>query len=765
MALQVGNVKLQYGSPSLQNIDKQEDKSKFQVQKEIGLKNLVKQEGFLYILKEDDIIRFGKRKGDHKCQNISEVQFIKLSLLHIKNIASLGMCQSLTICILSSNFLQNIEPLQSCRNLAALDLHANQIEKLPSKSLWESLSKLHTLYLHDNGISRFEDVKNLAQACRLTILTLYDTPLSLKNNYRHCVVNAIWSLRCLDNCVVSDEEIIEDANFLPQYKPMQPHFCFKSCYLKKNKDVMSFGSAMRSIDKDLSTINRIQARWCPVLILQKMIRGFLTRLRFQYIMDTRLWAAVSIQRFYRQCKGLPGPPPPSPDAIYQNLSTLKLDYETYLKMRRSLHRSLLSFKSELRQDPYPCEPGKSKRYHISIDLDRLEAMTINTIDSKMTSLHLQPRQRPQPARRDTKVSSDARRIAFDLGLNQVPGDVDETVRDRTRVGRYYTQYKFLGEVIPSDADEEDDLNCDDDEEGSVKFRLNIRTPPTLKHDMLEEMVLRTIEGADDIRQAVRRIDEQRKIDAEPEPIRKPVRINNEQRLFLKTHGSMGLACFRAVDQAYKDRAKADELTRKSSQVKMMREQRHVLKQKRETFKRRYRGEAVVQGQADRVVCLDRLSEQVDDQVIEREKVAQKRLIGIKQARKAKENYRFAVEFRCQNASIGKALRNHDSRLLREELKERVFDKVNTARELTLKQRSVIQNYIEHSRLVKQTELVNSRTRLDEILARQAERRETQVNEFVNSKKLNHKKRLMTPTLIAIKEAQPLAHIDNSKTVT
>ena len=50
MALQVGNVKLQYGSPSLQNIDKQEDKSKFQVQKEIGLKNLVKQEGFLYIL-------------------------------------------------------------------------------------------------------------------------------------------------------------------------------------------------------------------------------------------------------------------------------------------------------------------------------------------------------------------------------------------------------------------------------------------------------------------------------------------------------------------------------------------------------------------------------------------------------------------------------------------------------------------------------------------------------------------------------------------
>ena len=434
-------------------------------------------------------------------------------------------------------------------------------------------------------------------------------------------------------------------------------------------------------------------------------------------------------------------------------------------MRRSLHRSLLSFKSELRQDPYPCEPGKSKRYHISIDLDRLEAMTINTIDSKMTSLHLQPRQRPQPARRDTKVSSDARRIAFDLGLNQVPGDVDETVRDRTRVGRYYTQYKFLGEVIPSDADEEDDLNCDDDEEGSVKFRLNIRTPPTLKHDMLEEMVLRTIEGADDIRQAVRRIDEQRKIDAEPEPIRKPVRINNEQRLFLKTHGSMGLACFRAVDQAYKDRAKADELTRKSSQVKMMREQRHVLKQKRETFKRRYRGEAVVQGQADRVVCLDRLSEQVDDQVIEREKVAQKRLIGMKQARKAKENYRFAVEFRCQNASIGKALRNHDSRLLREELKERVFDKVNTARELTLKQRSVIQNYIEHSRLVKQTELVNSRTRLDEILARQAERRETQVNEFVNSKKMNHKKRLMTPTLIAIKEAQPLAHIDNSKTVT
>lgn len=39
------------------------------------------------------------------------------------------------------------------------------------------------------------------------------------NNYRHHVVNSIWSLKALDYYVISDEEIIEDAQFGDSFAP------------------------------------------------------------------------------------------------------------------------------------------------------------------------------------------------------------------------------------------------------------------------------------------------------------------------------------------------------------------------------------------------------------------------------------------------------------------------------------------------------------------------------------------------------------------
>lgn len=57
------------------------------------------------------------------------------------------------------------------------------------------MTKLKILYLHDNLLSSYDDVKSLAQASTLEVLTLYDSPLGLKKNYRHHVVNSVWSLK------------------------------------------------------------------------------------------------------------------------------------------------------------------------------------------------------------------------------------------------------------------------------------------------------------------------------------------------------------------------------------------------------------------------------------------------------------------------------------------------------------------------------------------------------------------------------------------
>jgi len=90
------------------------------------------------------------------------------------------------------------------------------------------------VFLHDNSISKLDNIHYMAASSSISILTLYDTPLSLRPNYRHHLVNSLWSLKSLDNYVISDEEIIEDSSFGGRYAPLQPSFYIKpSCSLTK----------------------------------------------------------------------------------------------------------------------------------------------------------------------------------------------------------------------------------------------------------------------------------------------------------------------------------------------------------------------------------------------------------------------------------------------------------------------------------------------------------------------------------------------------
>lgn len=98
---------------------------------------------------------------------------------------------------------------------------------------------LTILDLHDNGVSRLEELKYLAHSASLCYLALYDSPISLMKNYRHCAVNAVFTLKALDNHVVSDEEIIEDAKFRTErFKALKQQFMYfpKYCALKQVSD-------------------------------------------------------------------------------------------------------------------------------------------------------------------------------------------------------------------------------------------------------------------------------------------------------------------------------------------------------------------------------------------------------------------------------------------------------------------------------------------------------------------------------------------------
>ena len=105
--------------------------------------------------------------------------------------------------------------------------------ELPDAEFWKGLINLQALYMHDNGISSFAEVKKLSTAPSLLILTMYDTPVSLKMYYRHFIANSIWTLKALDHIVISDEEIVEDASFTDRFQAKQPQFIFKPQSLER----------------------------------------------------------------------------------------------------------------------------------------------------------------------------------------------------------------------------------------------------------------------------------------------------------------------------------------------------------------------------------------------------------------------------------------------------------------------------------------------------------------------------------------------------
>lgn len=128
---------------------------------------------------------------------LGRIRFLNLQNIPIIEIGDVDLCKNIRILNLSNNYLLNIEPLAVCKHLIRLDLQKNQLEELPGSEFWRGLNELKILYLHNNQISKIENLKYLKNSPKLEILTLFDTPVSLKKNYRHHVVNSIVTLKVI----------------------------------------------------------------------------------------------------------------------------------------------------------------------------------------------------------------------------------------------------------------------------------------------------------------------------------------------------------------------------------------------------------------------------------------------------------------------------------------------------------------------------------------------------------------------------------------
>ncbi|XP_029474542.1 leucine-rich repeat and IQ domain-containing protein 3 isoform X2 [Rhinatrema bivittatum] len=232
------------------------------------------------------LIDHGQNANQSFTEKLQDLVLVRLNNIFLKDVVYLQYCLSLKVCILPNNYLTNINPLRSCSRLVKLDLHGNQIQHLPEKEFWSEMSDLKLLFLHNNSIGKLTNVQSLSVCPNLTGLTLFDTPLSLNQNYRHIVVNSIWSLKALDNYVISDEEIIEDWPMNERFKALNPRLFLNFLPVLRKK--ASFQDEINVVKGIISKINQILAHNSPVLIVQSTIRGYLTRKRIRKIPSHRM---------------------------------------------------------------------------------------------------------------------------------------------------------------------------------------------------------------------------------------------------------------------------------------------------------------------------------------------------------------------------------------------------------------------------------------------------------------------------------------------
>nr|XP_033771860.1 leucine-rich repeat and IQ domain-containing protein 3 [Geotrypetes seraphini] len=239
------------------------------------MKEFIESIYFLYS-SEKLLLEYGQNANQSDAKELHNLVLVRLNKLLLRDVIYLQYCVSLRICILPNNCITNIiSLLKFCTRLVKLDLHGNQIQFLPGKEFWSEMGDLKLLYLHDNGIGKLANVESLSGCPSLTGLTLFDTPLSLNKNYRHIIVNSIWPLKALDNYVISDEEIIEHLYLDNNFKAFNPHLFLN--FLPILRKEASFQDEISVVRDIISKINHILAHNSPVLIVQRIIRGYLTR--------------------------------------------------------------------------------------------------------------------------------------------------------------------------------------------------------------------------------------------------------------------------------------------------------------------------------------------------------------------------------------------------------------------------------------------------------------------------------------------------------
>jgi hypothetical protein len=193
----------------------------------------------------------------------------------------------------------------------------------------------------------------------------------------------------------------------------------------------------------------------------------------------------------------------------------------------------------------------------------------------------------------------------------------------------------------------------------------------------------------------------------------------EKRIFNRVQGTMGFSCLRAVEQAYKDRAKAEKQVQKQEFIMGLRDQKEAAKDRVRLFNDERRSKTLKEREKE----TKKTSEVIEKRELQRigyiDKSTELRNKSSVFNKGRKGELTFISDFNAQNTSVSNALLRHDRLARREDKQQAKTQVVQDYRHSEHEQRDVVKKYLEHRTMMRQTESALSRAALDSKMLREA----------------------------------------------
>ncbi|XP_051974730.1 leucine-rich repeat and guanylate kinase domain-containing protein isoform X2 [Xyrauchen texanus] len=152
-----------------------------------------------------DYNSFSVIRGLEKCERLSHLSLAHNNISRIRGLNHLPLRE---LC-LKGNVIQNIENLQTLRNLQILDLSCNRIQSLAGL---QNLHLLGAINLESNLISEIKQASHLHFLVLLRDLNLLKNPVQDQDDYRMAVIFLLQHLTFLDQQTVTAEEKVSAVN-------------------------------------------------------------------------------------------------------------------------------------------------------------------------------------------------------------------------------------------------------------------------------------------------------------------------------------------------------------------------------------------------------------------------------------------------------------------------------------------------------------------------------------------------------------------------